>query len=60
MGVVIYRDLLNRSEQDIFENLTTQGIIECRRLNMKRNGEILLFASHCLSSGFEIPQVCVK
>ncbi|XP_075210504.1 uncharacterized protein LOC142317839 [Lycorma delicatula] len=51
---VVRRDLLNCTEDEIVEELCGQGVIACRRLNTRRNGDVLPSASHVLT--FNIPK----
>lgn len=48
-GVVVCSDLLNCSEEEIVQELASQGVIACRRLTMRRDGHIIPSASHVLT-----------
>lgn len=48
-GVVVCSDLLNCSEEEIARELASQGVIACRRLTMRRDGQIIPSASHVLT-----------
>lgn len=48
-GVVVCRDLLNCTEEEIATELASQGVIACRRLTVRRDGQTLPSASHVLT-----------
>ncbi|XP_014258530.1 uncharacterized protein LOC106672001 [Cimex lectularius] len=52
-GVVICRDLMNSSVDVIKEGLEDQGVLEVRRMNTRRNGQIVPSASLILT--FDTP-----
>ncbi|XP_014260443.1 uncharacterized protein LOC106673042 [Cimex lectularius] len=48
-GVVVCRDLMNSSVDDIKEGLEDQGVLEVRRMNIRRNRQIVPSASLILT-----------
>ncbi|XP_031332884.1 uncharacterized protein LOC116163173 [Photinus pyralis] len=48
-GVVFCRDLLNCSLDEIRDNLSSQGVIDVRRIRTRRDGEFIDTANHVLT-----------
>lgn len=48
-GVVVCRDLLNSTIEEITEGLKSQGVIEVKRIKINKNGELIDTANHVLT-----------